>query len=87
MDPVAYENRPDMKHPVLVIAFTGWNDAGNAASMAVRYLTEQLIATKFASIDPEEFYDFSIQRPQVRLTKGTQRKIQWPFFFSVCHSF
>lgn len=69
-----------MRHPVLVIAFTGWNDAGNAASMAVRYLTEQLIATKFASIDPEEFYDFSIQRPQVRLTKGTQRIIQWPTY-------
>jgi len=69
-----------MKRPVLVIAFDGWSDAGSAASMAVRYLTEQLIASKFASIDPEEFYDFSSQRPQVRLVEGTQRQIQWPSY-------
>ena len=69
-----------MKRPVLVIAFTGWNDAGNAATMAVRYLAEQLIATKFASVDPEEFYDFSNQRPQVRLVKGNQRQVQWPSY-------
>ncbi|MFB3061931.1 MAG: PAC2 family protein [Candidatus Binatia bacterium] len=80
MDQVQYDSRPAMKRPVLVIAFTGWSDAGSAASMAVRYLTEQLIASKFASIDPEEFYDFSAQRPQVRLVEGSQRQIQWPSY-------
>ncbi len=69
-----------MTRPVLVIAFTGWNDAGSAASMAVRYLIEQLFATKFATVDPEEYYDFSVQRPQVRLGKGSQRQIQWPSY-------
>jgi proteasome assembly chaperone (PAC2) family protein len=79
-DPVVYKTRPAMKHPVLVLAFTGWSDAGASASTAVRYLTEQLMATKFASIDPEEFYDFSIQRPQVRLVDGDEREIRWPTY-------
>ena len=77
-DPITFESRPSLKHPVLVLAFSGWNDAGSSATSAVRYLTEQLIAAKFASIDPEDFYDFSIQRPQVRLTEGAQRQIHWP---------
>ena len=79
-DPVQYENRPSMKRPVLILAFSGWGDAGSSASTALRYLTEQLFASKFASIDPEEFYDFSVQRPHVRLTNGTQREIQWPSY-------
>lgn len=69
-----------MKHPILILSFAGWNDAGTSASTAVRYLTEQLIASKFSSIDPEEFYDYSVQRPQVRLIDGTQRQIQWPAY-------
>lgn len=80
MDPVTYESRPALKHPVLVLAFAGWNDAGSSATTAVRYLIEQLMTTRFASIDPEEFYDFSIQRPQVRLTEGMQRQIHWPSY-------
>ncbi|NIO08303.1 MAG: hypothetical protein GTO40_09960 [Deltaproteobacteria bacterium] len=80
MDAVQYDNRPTMKRPVLVVAFTGWSDAGVAASTAVRYLTEQLIASKFASIDGEDFYDYSIQRPQVRLVEGSQRQIHWPSY-------
>ena len=79
-DPITFDNRPSLKHPVLILAFAGWNDAGASATTAVRYLTEQLMATKFASIDPEEFYDFSIQRPQVRLTEGMQRQIHWPSY-------
>ncbi len=79
-DPITFESRPSLKHPVLILAFAGWNDAGTSATTAVRYLTEQLIATRFASIDPEEFYDFSIQRPQVRLTEGMQREIHWPSY-------
>jgi len=79
-DPITFESRPSLKHPVLILAFAGWNDAGASATTAVRYLTEQLMATRFASIDPEEFYDFSIQRPQVRLTEGMQREIHWPSY-------
>ena len=77
---VTFESRPSLKHPVLVLAFTGWSDAGTASTTAVRFMTEQLLATKFASIDPEEFYDFSVQRPVVRLNDGLQREIHWPSY-------
>jgi predicted ATP-grasp superfamily ATP-dependent carboligase len=79
MDPLRFESRPSLRRPVLILAFAGWSDAGASATTATRYLSDQLIATKFASIDPEEFYDFSIQRPVVRLHDG-QRQIQWPSY-------
>lgn len=79
-DPITFESRPGLKQPVLILSFSGWSDAGASATTAVRYLTEQLIATKFAAIDPEEFYDFSVQRPVVRLVEGTNRQIQWPSY-------
>jgi len=63
---------------VLVSAFEGWNDAGDAASTAVRYLAAAWSARPFASIDPEEFYDFTSTRPQVRLIDGLTRQIDWP---------
>jgi proteasome assembly chaperone (PAC2) family protein len=59
-------------------AFEGWNDAGDAASLAVRYLVETWSARRFASIDPEEFYDFTFTRPQVRLVDDSVRAIDWP---------
>ena len=79
-DPLAFESHPPLRRPVLILAFGGWSDAGGSATTAVRYLSEQLLATKFAGIDPEEFYDFSIQRPQVRLVDGLQREIHWPSY-------
>lgn len=79
-DSLILDARPTLKRPLLVFAFSGWGDAGASATTAVRYLIEQFIATKFASIDPEDFYDFSIQRPLVRLTEGMQREIHWPSY-------
>lgn len=78
--PLSFASRPSLKHPVLVLSFAGWNDAGASATTAVRYLIEQLIAAELATIDPEDFYDFSVQRPQVRLTEGTHRQIHWPSY-------
>ena len=79
-EPLTFESQPALRRPVLILAFAGWSDAGTSATTSVRYLTEQLIAAKFASIDPEDFYDFSIQRPQVRLVEGLQREIHWPSY-------
>jgi len=62
----------------MVAAFEGWNDAGEAASTAVRYLARACGAREFASIDPEEFYDFTAARPRVRLDEGLTRHIEWP---------
>jgi proteasome assembly chaperone (PAC2) family protein len=78
MDHVHWDDRPKLRRPVLVAAFEGWNDAADAASTAARYLKERWGARPFATIDPEEFFDFSSTRPQVRLTAGLQREIVWP---------
>lgn len=78
MDDVRWQNRPQLRRPVLVAAFEGWNDGADAASTAGRYLKERWLARPFATIDPEEFYDFTSTRPQVRLVHGVTRKIAWP---------
>ena len=62
----------------MIAAFTGWNDAGDSASSAVRHLIEAWRAEHVASLDPEEFYDFGSARPTVRLSEGTTREIVWP---------
>jgi len=78
LDHVRWNRRPDLRKPVLITAFEGWNDAGDAASTAVRSLAEQWGAERFATIDPEIFYDFTSTRPTVRLDEGGRRQIDWP---------
>jgi predicted ATP-grasp superfamily ATP-dependent carboligase len=79
MQPLMWDRRPhDLRAPALVCAFKGWNDAGDAASAALTFLGANLEATRFARIDPEEFYDFQSTRPVVRLVEGRHRKITWP---------
>ncbi len=62
----------------MVLAFEGWNDAGEAATSAVRYVTNAIHAAPLAEIDPESFYDFTVRRPSVRLEPGGARAIDWP---------
>lgn len=62
----------------MVCAFKGWNDAGESASAAVQFLVEAFSARRVASIDPEDFYDFTAVRPTVRLVEGRTRTIDWP---------
>ena len=79
MQPLIWEHRPDgLRAPALVCAFTGWNDAGDAASAALQFLGASLGATRFARIDPEDFYDFQATRPKIQLVEGRTRKIEWP---------
>jgi proteasome assembly chaperone (PAC2) family protein len=79
MQPLIWESRPDgLRAPALVCAFTGWNDAGDAASAAIQFLGASLGATRFATIDPEDFYDFQATRPKVSLIEGRTRQITWP---------
>ena len=63
---------------MLVASFEGWNDAGNAATMASKHLQDSWGAEPFATIDPEEFHDFTEERPVVRLVDGLTREISWP---------
>ena len=69
---------PTLRSPILVCAFRGWNDGGQGASMAAMFLAQSWKAEQFADIDPEEFFDFQVTRPQVSLIEGTTRKLTWP---------
>jgi proteasome assembly chaperone (PAC2) family protein len=75
---VRWSARPKLRTPVFVAAFEGWNDAGDAASDAVRWLGRTLGAREFASVDPEEYFDFQAARPQVELVDGVVRRVAWP---------
>jgi proteasome assembly chaperone (PAC2) family protein len=70
--------RPQLRRPVLVAAFRGWNDGGQGASLAGGYLAKQWGAARFAEIDAESFYDFQATRPQVSLEDGLTRRLEWP---------
>jgi proteasome assembly chaperone (PAC2) family protein len=76
-DPGAENELPRLVDPVLIAAFEGWNDAGEAASTALEHLELSWDATPLASIDPEEYYDFQVTRPHVRQADGVTRKIEW----------
>jgi proteasome assembly chaperone (PAC2) family protein len=79
MQPLRWERRPDgLRAPALVCAFKGWNDAGESATSALSFMGMGLDATRFATIDPEEFVDFQATRPEVRLVDGLSREIEWP---------
>ena len=78
IDHVHWLSKPTMRNPVMISAFTGWNDAADAASTAVRTLIEAWSATPLAEINPEDFTDFASTRPVVRLKDGVTRTIVWP---------
>jgi predicted ATP-grasp superfamily ATP-dependent carboligase len=78
MTDVIWRERPELRAPVMVCAFKGWNDAGEAASAALSYIKGSFDASEVGGIDPEEFYDFTAVRPTVRLTEGDVREIEWP---------
>ncbi len=69
---------PHLRNPVLVMAFEGWNDSGEAASTAAQLLISDWDGSRFASVDPEEFFVFTETRPHVRLNRRGRRRIEWP---------
>ncbi|WP_018656456.1 PAC2 family protein [Actinomadura flavalba] len=75
---VELESVPELVDPVVVAAFEGWNDAGEAASGVVRHLAENWDAVPVAELDPDEYYDFQVTRPLVEMTDGETRGIVWP---------
>ncbi|MDE2932369.1 MAG: PAC2 family protein [Dehalococcoidia bacterium] len=72
------ERTPELQSPVAVLAFTGWNDAANAASNAARFVVRRLGARRFASMEAEPFYAFTETRPSVRLDSSGERQLTWP---------
>jgi proteasome assembly chaperone (PAC2) family protein len=72
-----FEDVPPLRDPVLIAAFEGWNDAGEAASSVIEHLTAVWDADPIAALDPEDYYDFQVNRPKVMREDG-QRRIVWP---------
>ncbi|HEX5404673.1 MAG TPA: PAC2 family protein, partial [Pseudonocardiaceae bacterium] len=64
--------------PILVAAFEGWNDAGDAATTAIEHLQLSWDATPLAEIDPDDYYDFQVTRPTVHMVDGVTRRVEWP---------
>jgi proteasome assembly chaperone (PAC2) family protein len=69
---------PQLRSPILVCSFRGWNDAAAAASTALAAMVESLDAELIAQIDPEDFFDFQATRPTITLSEGQTRRIDWP---------
>ena len=79
MEPLKWDgDPPPLRSPILVAAFAGWNDAAGAATTALDAIAGSLDAEPIAELDPEEFYDFQVTRPTIRLTDGQTREVDWP---------
>ena len=72
------EDLPELTDPLVVVAFEGWNDAGDAATGALEHLELIWNAKPLAALDPEDYYDFQVNRPTVSLVGGISRRIEWP---------
>jgi proteasome assembly chaperone (PAC2) family protein len=77
-DHLVQHTRPQLRSPILIAAFRGWNDAGESATFAASHLGKIWAADPMAEIDPEEFFDFQAVRPHVELTDTYTRRVTWP---------
>ena len=75
---IEYEELPVLVDPILIAAFEGWNDAGDAASGAVEHLRTVWNAEPMFSLDAEDYYDYQVNRPQVWIDEHNQRQLTWP---------
>jgi proteasome assembly chaperone (PAC2) family protein len=77
-DGLVWDRHPQLRDPLLVAAFEGWNDAGDAATAAAEWLVQRSHAERFASVDSDEHVDYQSRRPRVELVNGVARAITWP---------
>jgi proteasome assembly chaperone (PAC2) family protein len=75
---VELDDVPELVDPVVIAAFEGWNDAGEAASGVIQHLEETWGATPLVALDPDDYYDFQVTRPTVEMVDGETRRISWP---------
>ncbi len=73
-----FEGIYTLRKPVLIAAFAGWNDAGESATGAIEHLLNIWPNSQLAEFDPEDFYDFQVNRPQVKVDERVVREITWP---------
>ncbi|CAB4566764.1 MAG: PAC2 family protein [Actinobacteria bacterium] len=76
---------PSLRDPIMLIAFSGWNDGAEAATGALDHLlsawkdsNDDVVPVLIAQVDSEDFYDYQVSRPQVRISDSMQREITWP---------
>ncbi|MDP2954129.1 MAG: PAC2 family protein [Chloroflexota bacterium] len=84
MEDLVIHEIPSLRNPVLVTAFAGWPDAGEAGTHALRYLIHKLSARRCATLQPEKFYDFTRLRPHTLVNEKGERFLHWPtceFFY------
>jgi predicted ATP-grasp superfamily ATP-dependent carboligase len=75
---IEYDGLPSLTDPVMIAAFEGWNDAGEAASGAITHLREVWQAELLTELDPEEYYDYQVNRPHISLDDAGVRQLDWP---------
>jgi proteasome assembly chaperone (PAC2) family protein len=73
-----FDGLPVLRNPVAIAAFEGWNDAADASTAAVEHLEQVWTARPVTSLDPEEFYDFQVNRPIVSMAEGQTLNVEWP---------
>jgi proteasome assembly chaperone (PAC2) family protein len=78
MDHLTVHDQPQGKLDYLLVAYGGWPDAAEGATTALKFLARRLGAKKLAEIDPEEFYDFTRERPRSSRTRDGRRRVHWP---------
>ena len=79
MDSLNWEGEvPQLRDPILICAFRGWNDAAAAASTALAAVGDAFDSETIAEVDPEEYFDFQATRPTIVLSEGQARRIEWP---------
>ena len=78
MDSVTWHERPELDEPVALVSFVGWNDGGEAASMAIAHAREAMHATPLATLDHEDYADFQVTRPDIVVDGTGARHIDWP---------
>ncbi len=73
-----YPGHEDLRNPVLLLAYAGWSDGGDAATSALRHLLVELSVSRYACLDTEQFLDFTVVRPHAQLRGDGSREIVWP---------
>jgi hypothetical protein len=74
-----FDGFPTLRSPVLIAAFTGWNDAADAASHVIAHLGQQWSAEQLATIDPDPYFDFQMARPTIKVTVAGAERVDWPY--------
>ena len=75
---IEFDGLPSLRDPVLIAAFEGWNDAGESASASITHLREVWHADFMTELDPEDYYDYQVNRPHISVDDAGVRQLDWP---------